>query len=59
MIELYLVQDPRLIARVAHDAAGGAHCNWQISDVVAKCDVAKVDTGVADTHAKEGQFHCI
>eukprot|EP00975_Prorocentrum_lima_P048574 10162420-Prorocentrum_lima.AAC.1 len=52
MIELYFVPDPRLIAVVADNAVVNSHCNWQISDVVVKCDAAKVDTGVANTHAK-------
>eukprot|EP00975_Prorocentrum_lima_P016689 3539572-Prorocentrum_lima.AAC.1 len=63
MIEVYVVPDPRLRAIVAHNAVADTHRNWQISDVVVKCDVAEVDTGVANTHAKlaqeGGQFFCI
>eukprot|EP00975_Prorocentrum_lima_P046202 9662958-Prorocentrum_lima.AAC.1 len=52
MFELYLVPDPRLIAEVADNAVVDTHCTWQISDVVVKCDVAGVDTGVSNSHAK-------
>eukprot|EP00975_Prorocentrum_lima_P065696 12904911-Prorocentrum_lima.AAC.1 len=52
MFELYLVPDPRLIAVVNSAADVNTACNRQIRDVVVKCDIAKVDTGAANTHAK-------
>eukprot|EP00975_Prorocentrum_lima_P013339 2832019-Prorocentrum_lima.AAC.1 len=52
MIELDLVPDRRLIAVIDSAAVVDTHCNWQIGDVVVKCDVAKVDIGVANAHAK-------
>eukprot|EP00975_Prorocentrum_lima_P061252 12842885-Prorocentrum_lima.AAC.1 len=52
MIELYLVPGPRFIADIASDAVVDTHCNWQVSDVLVKCDAVKVDTGVANAHAK-------
>eukprot|EP00975_Prorocentrum_lima_P032914 6910530-Prorocentrum_lima.AAC.1 len=52
MLELYLVPDPRLVAVVDPASDVSTVCNLQISDVVVKCDIANVDTGVANTHAK-------
>ncbi len=50
-----MVGDPRSIAVVADDADVSTLCNWQSSDVMVKCDIAKLDTGVENQHANHTQ----
>eukprot|EP00975_Prorocentrum_lima_P062338 12885078-Prorocentrum_lima.AAC.1 len=55
MSDLYLVSHPRSAAAVAENAFVSTHCDWQVSDVVVKCDIAKVDTAMENVHAKQTQ----
>eukprot|EP00975_Prorocentrum_lima_P029009 6093928-Prorocentrum_lima.AAC.1 len=52
---LYIVRDPRSIVEVAPHAVVATHSDWQINEVVVKCDIARVDIGIADTHPKPAQ----
>eukprot|EP00975_Prorocentrum_lima_P008625 1841568-Prorocentrum_lima.AAC.1 len=56
MIELSLVSDP--VSRAVINSAGAgvtvaSHCNWQVNDVVVKCDIAKLDAGMENVDAKQ------